>query len=198
MKPRIGIYIGFACASVPLILYSIYRTGYQASQFISNQPLQTLWQAVTPGGHDGRCAELRTDFADSCLCRGDFHCRSRHDLCEPFGFFRLVRRQTMGLPDRTVSFLGFSFGSGDHCTGIAFVRTQAALALTLRTPGGGAAGDGGVTKRSAMNRAAAAAFPFLVNEPVARRIGEIFAESFERATDNPFRPTEDRGAFART
>jgi hypothetical protein len=46
MKPRIGIYIGFACASVPLILYSIYRTGYQASQFISNQPLQTLWQPL--------------------------------------------------------------------------------------------------------------------------------------------------------
>src|ERR1700730_7820323 len=55
------------------------------------------------------------------------------------------------------------------------------LGLTFWAPGRGAAGDSGVTKRSAMNRTDAAAFPFLVNEPVARRIGEIFAESFERA-----------------
>ena len=35
-----------------------------------------------------------------------------------------------------------------------------------------------------MNWADAVAFPFLVDQPVARRIGEIFAERFERAANN--------------
>jgi hypothetical protein len=48
-----------------------------------------------------------------------------------------------------------------------------------------------------MNRADAIAFPFLVDQPVARRIGEIFAERFERSSDNEFSRPEKRGAFSR-
>ena len=48
-----------------------------------------------------------------------------------------------------------------------------------------------------MNWADAVPFPFLVNEPVSRRVGEIFSESFERAAHNPFCGTKNHYAFAR-
>src|SRR5881296_454756 len=63
--------------------------------------------------------------------------------------------------------------------------------LTLWAPGGGATGDGGVAKRLPMNWADAVAFPFLMDEPVLRRVGEIFAECFQRTPDDEFgRPKE--------
>ena len=71
------------------------------------------------------------------------------------------------------------------------------LGLTFWAPGRGAAGDSGVTKRSAMNRTDAAAFPFLVNEPVARRIGEISAERFQGSSNNELSRAENRSVFPR-
>jgi hypothetical protein len=49
-----------------------------------------------------------------------------------------------------------------------------------------------------MNRADASAFPFLVDQPVAWRVGEIFAERFEGSSDNKFRRPEKVGALARS
>ena len=47
-----------------------------------------------------------------------------------------------------------------------------------------------------MNWANAVPFPFLMDQPVARRIGEILAERFERSSDDEFGRTENHGAFA--
>ena len=47
-----------------------------------------------------------------------------------------------------------------------------------------------------MDWANAVAFPFLVNQPVARRIGKIFAERFERSLHNELSRSEKRGAFS--
>ena len=41
------------------------------------------------------------------------------------------------------------------------------------------------------------AFPFLMDQPIARRIGEIFAESFQRSPDDEFCRAENRDALAR-
>ena len=49
-----------------------------------------------------------------------------------------------------------------------------------------------------MARADSTAFPFLMNEPVLGRIGEIFAESLQRAADDEFRGAKNRGALEGT
>ena len=46
-----------------------------------------------------------------------------------------------------------------------------------------------------MAGASAGAAPALVNEPPARRVGEIFAQSFERAADDEFRFAQERVTF---
>lgn len=68
--------------------------------------------------------------------------------------------------------------------------------LTTRAPCGGAAGDGGVSEWRAMLRTKAVALPFLVDEPTSRRIGEIFAQSFERLLHDEFCRVKNRGALA--
>src|ERR1700736_1174602 len=47
---------------------------------------------------------------------------------------------------------------------------RAPLPLTLRTPGGSSPANGRVTQRRPMFRADALAFPFLMNQPIPRRI----------------------------
>src|SRR5438128_12589126 len=69
------------------------------------------------------------------------------------------------------------------------------LRLAFWAPRSRASADGGVAQRSAMARADAGAAPALMNEPAARRIGEIFTESFERAAHDEFRLVQQRGAF---
>ena len=47
MKTKMFVCGGFALASAPVILYSVYRTGYQIVQVASNGVLPTLWQHLT-------------------------------------------------------------------------------------------------------------------------------------------------------
>jgi hypothetical protein len=46
MKARTFVCVGFALASVPTILYSVYRAGYQIVQFTPNDVLLTFWQQL--------------------------------------------------------------------------------------------------------------------------------------------------------
>jgi hypothetical protein len=48
-----------------------------------------------------------------------------------------------------------------------------------------------------MTRANAIAFPFFMDKPTARRIGEILAEGFQRFADDKFCGVKQRCAFSR-
>ena len=47
-----------------------------------------------------------------------------------------------------------------------------------------------------MARTNTAVFPALMNEPSSRRIGEVFAERFQRSPDDEFCGAENRDALA--
>ena len=67
--------------------------------------------------------------------------------------------------------------------------------LTARTPGGSAAPDCRAVQYGLMTRANAAAFPPLMNEPAARWIRVIHAESFECAFRDELGFAQQRGAL---